>query len=48
MIRWISQVEHLGRADADTLRAANLLRGQLGRCYHQRPRLKLGRPALIR
>ena len=47
LLRWISQVEHLGRADADTLRAANLLRGQLGRGYYQRPRLKLGHPALI-
>ena len=47
MLRWISQVEHLGRAYAATLRAANLLRGQLGRGYHHRPRLKLGRPALI-
>ena len=47
MLRWISQVEHLGRADAATLRAANLLRGQLGRGYHHRPRLKLGRRALI-
>ena len=44
--RWISQVEHLGRADAALLRAANLLRSQLGRNYHNKPVLKLPKNAL--